>query len=241
MKVLAINSSPNKEKGNTSVVLTPFLDGMREAGADVELYYTSELSIHPCTEDQGTYSDNAIMNTGTNDIEWLIHLYRTTDVLVLASPVYWGGITGSMKIFIDSLQPVRRPELELWGGTSRYAPRNDMIRRRRIVLVSSAGCWEHETFDPVLAHIRAISFGLHGDYIGALIRPHADSMKPFYEREEAVEEVVTAARQAGRDLQLQGSISHRILDQVSRDILPRDEYIRIYNQLHQPEMKIKGN
>lgn len=232
MKVLAINSSPNKGKGNTSAILTPFLDGMREAGADVELYYTSELSLQPYIGDNHPDSDNPTENTGANDTNWLIHRYRTTDVLVLASPIYWGGITGSMKTLIDCLQPVRKPELEIWGGTSRYAPRNEMIRRRRIILVSSAGCWERATFDPVLAHIRAISFGLQGDYIGALLRPHADSMKPYYGRKETVEEVVTAARQAGRDLELQGSISQRILDQVCGDILPREEYIRIYNQYH---------
>lgn len=32
MKVLAINSSPKMDKGNTAMILTPFLEGMREAG-----------------------------------------------------------------------------------------------------------------------------------------------------------------------------------------------------------------
>lgn len=37
MKVVAINSRPNMGKGNTALVLDPFLDGMREMGAEVEL------------------------------------------------------------------------------------------------------------------------------------------------------------------------------------------------------------
>ncbi len=32
MKVMAINGSPNMGKGNTALVLDPFLEGMREAG-----------------------------------------------------------------------------------------------------------------------------------------------------------------------------------------------------------------
>ena len=40
MKVIAINSSPNMDKGNTAAILNPFLDGMKEAGAEVELYFT---------------------------------------------------------------------------------------------------------------------------------------------------------------------------------------------------------
>ncbi|WP_207637584.1 flavodoxin family protein [Desulfotruncus alcoholivorax] len=40
MKVIAINSSPNMGEGNTALILNPFLKGMREAGAEVELFYT---------------------------------------------------------------------------------------------------------------------------------------------------------------------------------------------------------
>ena len=48
MKVIAINSSPNMGKGNTALVLDPFLEGMRKAGAEVELFYTKKLKINPC-------------------------------------------------------------------------------------------------------------------------------------------------------------------------------------------------
>jgi multimeric flavodoxin WrbA len=37
MNVLAINSSPHKDNVNTAMILNPFQDGMKEAGADVEL------------------------------------------------------------------------------------------------------------------------------------------------------------------------------------------------------------
>ena len=37
MKVIAFNSSPRMDKGNTALILNPFLEGMREAGAEVEL------------------------------------------------------------------------------------------------------------------------------------------------------------------------------------------------------------
>ena len=52
MKVIAVNASPRMDKGNTADILMPFLDGMREIGADVEVYYTKKLNIKPC---QGEY------------------------------------------------------------------------------------------------------------------------------------------------------------------------------------------
>ncbi len=48
MKVLAINGSPRIKNSNTSVILNPFLDGMKEAGADVDLVHAKKLDINPC-------------------------------------------------------------------------------------------------------------------------------------------------------------------------------------------------
>ena len=48
MKVLAVNSSPKRHKGNTALLLDPFLEGLKQAGAEVELYCTKELNIGPC-------------------------------------------------------------------------------------------------------------------------------------------------------------------------------------------------
>ena len=36
------------DKGITALVLGPFLEGMGEAGAEVELFYTQKLGINPC-------------------------------------------------------------------------------------------------------------------------------------------------------------------------------------------------
>lgn len=43
MIAIAINSSPHKENRNTVLILNPFLEGMKEAEADVELYFTSDF------------------------------------------------------------------------------------------------------------------------------------------------------------------------------------------------------
>ena len=48
MKVFAINSSPMMGKGNTARILDPFLEGVRGAGAEVEILYTKKLDINPC-------------------------------------------------------------------------------------------------------------------------------------------------------------------------------------------------
>lgn len=36
------------EKGRTAIILNPFLDGMKDAGASVELFYVKRLKVKPC-------------------------------------------------------------------------------------------------------------------------------------------------------------------------------------------------
>lgn len=55
MNVVAINASPNMENGNTAEILMPFLEGIREAGANVKLFHTRSLNIHPCQGDFGCW------------------------------------------------------------------------------------------------------------------------------------------------------------------------------------------
>ena len=47
MKVLAINGSPHMDEGNTAMILNPFLEGMKEAGSEVEVF------LHQEAEDRG--------------------------------------------------------------------------------------------------------------------------------------------------------------------------------------------
>lgn len=48
-KVVPTNGSAKMEKSNTALVLPPFLDGVKEAGASVELFYAKRLNVKPCT------------------------------------------------------------------------------------------------------------------------------------------------------------------------------------------------
>ena len=48
MKALAFNGSARTNKGNTALLLAPFVEGLKEAGADTEVFYTKRLHIGPC-------------------------------------------------------------------------------------------------------------------------------------------------------------------------------------------------
>jgi multimeric flavodoxin WrbA len=88
MRVLVLNSSPKMDKGNTALVLGPFLEGVREAGAEVELFYTKKLEINPCQGEFNCWFKTPGKCFQQDDMQMLLPMLAQADIWVLATPVY---------------------------------------------------------------------------------------------------------------------------------------------------------
>jgi multimeric flavodoxin WrbA len=229
MKALAINSSPRKDKGNTSLILTPFLEGLKEAGADVELYYASDLKINSCLGDFSCWSKPGGRCGQDDDMTWLDGKIRDADVLILASPVYCDGATGPMKTLLDRTIPQVMPIFEIRDNHTRH-PLQENVKKSKIVLVSNCGLWERDNFDPLVAHIKAYCKNANAEFAGALLRPHGEALKPMLQMGMSIKDVLEAAKDAGRQLATSGRISPDTLEAISRDLMPRDMYVQMANQ-----------
>jgi len=222
MKVLAINGSPHMEDGNTAMILNPFLDGMKEAGADVELFYTRKLKIGPCNGDMSCWFKNPGKCGQDDDMQMLLPKIKDADAIVWASPVYYSGITGPLKNLMDRQLPLFMQEQ---AGS----------KRQKMVLVSTCGAWELSMFDPLLAQMSALYSQpeSNSEFVGALLRPMADGMREMIKAGETrmVDEIVQAAREAGRQLVKEGRISDEVQMKVSKPLMPRDAYYKAAQEM----------
>lgn len=82
MKVLAISGSPHMGDGNTAMILDPFLEGMKEAGANVDLFYTRNLKIGPCNGDMSCWFKNTWKCGQDDDMQMLLPKFKESDVIV---------------------------------------------------------------------------------------------------------------------------------------------------------------
>lgn len=240
MKVLAINGSPHMDKGNTAMILSPFLEGMKEAGADVDIFYTRKLKIEPCSGDLSCWLKLPGVCAVKDDMQMLYPKFSDADVIVWAMPLYYLGVPGPLKNLIDRQMPLHVPGMRA-------------AKKPKIVLVATCGAWEMSMFKLLLWWMKAL-YGSAKDlkelgeiagmeetaeFAGALLRPHADGMKPMQEMEEGrrlVEDVLLAAREAGRQLAKEGRISEETLQNVSRELMPRDMYYQaVMETFQQPE------
>jgi multimeric flavodoxin WrbA len=215
MKVIAINGSPRMDKGNTALILNPFLEGMKEAGAEVELFYARKLNIGPCNGDMSCWFKNPGVCGQKDDMQMLRPKLADADVIVWASPVYYSGITGPLKNIMDRQLPIH-----VLGQMS--------PKKQKAVLVSTCSAWELSTFDPLLLHINAVYSKPDGgsDFAAALLRPMAEGMSEMIKAGETglVEGIFQAAKDAGRQFVKDGRVSKETQAIISRPLMPRDAY-----------------
>jgi len=229
MKVVAVNGSPYGDKGNTALILNPFLEGMKAAGAKVEVFETNSMTVRPCQGEYACWFRTPGKCFQDDDMQKLLPELLTADVLVLATPLYVDGMTGPLKMVVDRMIPLGEPKIEYRDNHCRH-PGRSAIKDRKIVLVSNCGFWELDNFDALVAHVKAIAKNLDAVFAGALLRPHGPAFKAMLDQGIPVSDVPDAARDAGRQLVETGSISPQMLDIVSRPLLPREQYVAIANQ-----------
>ena len=226
MKVVAINGSPKMDKGNTALILEPFLEGMREVGAEVELFYTKKLKINPCQGDFRCSTETPGECFQKDDMQMLHPKLCEADIWVFATPVYASGMTGPLKNLIDRiLIPLGEPFLELRDGRCHH-PLREGTKPGQVVLVSSCGYWEMDNFDLLLAHIHAFCEHAEREFAGALLRPHGPALQPMMEKGVPIDDIFEAAKEAGRQLVEDGKMSPATLAVVSRELLPLEMWAR---------------
>lgn len=230
MNVIALNGSPRKNNGDTALILNPFIEGMIEEGADVELHHVDDLKIYPCHGDFACWTKTPGICPLDDDMNWLNPQIAEDDLLVLASPVYCDGFAGPMKTLMDRMIPNVLPFMELREGHSRrQLCSGSMIGK--IALVSSCSLWEMDNFDAILAQTKAFCRNANAEFAGALLRPHGDAMEWTVEMGLPIYDILDAAREAGRQIVKDGKISGETSSKVSRELIPRDVYIRKANQM----------
>lgn len=100
MKVVAINGSPRKE-GNTALALAAIADELAQFDIEMEIIQIGHKAIHGCMS-CGTCAKRRDLTCGIDDcVNEVLPKMAEADAIILGSPVYYAGIAGAMKCFLD--------------------------------------------------------------------------------------------------------------------------------------------
>jgi multimeric flavodoxin WrbA len=115
MKVIALNGSP-KQKGNTYNALYTVCEELNKEGIDTEIIHIGNMDIKGCIS-CGRCREGFCIHSD-DEFKRIVEKIYAADGLLLGSPVYYAGIAGTMKCFLDRLFYASGGRLRLKAGAS---------------------------------------------------------------------------------------------------------------------------
>ena len=102
MKVTCILGSPHSN-GNTATILSEIERPFKERGYEVVRYCLGSSNINYCQGCKSCYENGQCVQN--DDVEVIVKSMFESELVIVASPSYWGDVTGQMKVFIDRCTP----------------------------------------------------------------------------------------------------------------------------------------
>ncbi len=186
MKVLGILGSPRKG-GNTELLLEEALKGAEAEGAEVERLRLTDYNIIPCKECLACFKDgNCII---LDDMAKIYPKLLEADIIVLASPIFFYGVTAWAKGFIDRCQA-------LWAR--KYQLKDPSFgkegRKRKGFFISVGGTKGQKTFEGAILTAKYFFDVLNAEYAGELVLREVDAKGDVLKHPEALQQAFEAGR-----------------------------------------------
>lgn len=101
MKTIAFLGSPRKD-GNTELLLKEAVKGIEASGGAVGIFNLNLLKIRPCQDCGGCECSGVCILD--DDMTGLYDEIRTADRIILASPIFFFGLSAQAKTLVDRCQ-----------------------------------------------------------------------------------------------------------------------------------------
>lgn len=215
-KVLVLNGSPHRAQSTTMAVTDAFVRGMVNGGSyEAETIHLADLRVTPCTGCLSCWGrTEGVCVIRDDDMPAVRQKIREADVVLASFPLYFFGIPGQMKVFVDRLLPLMSTyagQCVPQDGAPAHRPRFPKAGQKVVLISSCAYVETAEVYDPILKQCDLICG--KGGYT-ALLCPQVRTMveKGGSRAERAAERFV----RAGEEFAATGALSEETLRAVTR-------------------------
>jgi len=142
MHIVCLLGSPRK-KGNSAAVARHFLATAEALGASTESFYLNSMALRGCQACEAckTGAEKCILQ---DDLSPVLDAVFAADLVVMASPVYYGDVSAQLKAFIDRTYSYLRPGYIGLRHPSR------LPKRKPLVFILSQGHRDPDRFADIL-------------------------------------------------------------------------------------------
>ena len=150
-RIVILMGSP-RNNGNTELLVNAFVEGAKEQN-QVEVVRVSEYKVNPCCGCNACYTNENHVCSQKDDMSEIYLKLTDADILVVASPVYFYGISAQLKAIIDRLHTPMRQQFA--------------IKKTALLLVGAAKI--PELFDAIKMQYELIDDFFHLENIGMVL------------------------------------------------------------------------
>jgi multimeric flavodoxin WrbA/putative sterol carrier protein len=212
MKALALNSSARTGgQSKTELILTPFVEGMRKAGAEVEVVNLKNKKINYCIGCYNCWTKTPGICVHKDDMtSELFPKFLESDIVVMASPLFHFQLNAQMKTFIERTLPVLQPFLVRDNDRTSHPLRH---RHPKTIIISVAGFPDMSVFNPLSTWAKQV-YGRHDLLLAEIYRPAAETL----DNAGRLPDILEAMEQAGAEIITDGSIATSTMHRITQNI-----------------------
>jgi multimeric flavodoxin WrbA len=186
MKVLGIFGSPRRG-GNTDILLEEALKGAEQGGAEAERLHLTDFTITPCRECHGC--DQTGECVILDDMQKIYPKLLEADIIILASPIFFYGITAWAKALVDRCQA-------LWAR--KYLVKNPSLgkegKKRKGFLIAVGATKGQRVFEGAILTAKYFFDVVNAKYVGELVFREVDAKGDILRHPEALQQAFEVGR-----------------------------------------------
>lgn len=171
MKIVAINGSPKGKESNTNRMVSAFLKGAQAAGAETVNVFLAEKDIKNCKGCLVCWQRGPCQCVIEDDMLEVISQMGNANIIVFASPVYFGNISGILKGFMDRMTMIGSPHQQRAAAETDKAHLEEAKAQSqgpKLMMISSCGLSDRNEFDVTSLWINKVAKKMRMELAGEI-------------------------------------------------------------------------
>lgn len=223
MKITVFNGSPAGADSATNVIASAFLKGAESAGAKVENIFLTDCNVTQCRGCFSCWFKTPGKCVLQDDMSQLLNLYKESDIVCFATPVYTWNMTALLKNFVDRLAPLKSPKIKEEHGN--FDLKDTQKKTQKFVVLSNCGFPGEHNFDVLRAAVASCNPSLEiYRNCGKLLKSRDPQIA------ETVARWLRVVEQAGEEMAAHRSISDDTMKKLDMPLLSVQDYV-VYIQM----------
>lgn len=146
MSRIVVLAGSVRKGGNTDMLVNEFVRGAGQNDNEIDIISVADHKVNPCTGCDYCFKSEGGRCVQKDDMEGIYEKLKEADIIIIASPIYFYGISAQLKAVVDRL----------------HTPMRDDFKAKALGLILVGGAVLDDLFDPVIMQYDMIRrfFGL---------------------------------------------------------------------------------